>query len=142
MDQDFGHAERVGDQTCMLAPGAAEAIERIAGHVVAALHRDFLDGVRHVLDRDLDEAVGRLFGRAAVADLPRKRREGRAYGLGVERLVLARSENLWKEFRDQLPGHYVGVGERQRPPPAGALRAGTAPGRTRPRPDPRATDIP
>src|SRR5229473_2684845 len=103
MDQDLGHAERVGDQTCMLAPGAAEAIERIAGHVVAALHRDFLDGVRHVLDRDLDEPVGHLFGRATVADLARKRSERRAYGLSVERLVLVRSENLGKNSGISLP---------------------------------------
>src|SRR6266536_491639 len=38
MDQDFRHAERVGDQTGMLAAGAAEAVERVARHVVAALH--------------------------------------------------------------------------------------------------------
>ena len=64
MDQHLGHAERVGDQAGVLAAGAAEAVERIARHVVAALHRDLLDRVRHVLDRDPDEAVGDVLGRA------------------------------------------------------------------------------
>ncbi len=141
MDQDLGHAERVGDQTCMLAPGAAEAIERIARHVVAALHRDFLDGVRHVLDRDLDEPVGHLFGRAAVADLARQFDERRAHGLGVERLVLAGPEDLRKKFRDQLAGHDIGVGERQRPAAAVALRAGIGAGRIRPDPESRAVEM-
>eukprot|EP01035_Chromulina_nebulosa_P000828 gene827-1122_t len=36
----------------MLAAGAAETVEQIARNVIAALHGDFLDGVRHVLDRD------------------------------------------------------------------------------------------
>ena len=61
MDEHAGHAERVGDKAGVLAAGAAEAVERIARHVIAALHRDLLDRVRHVLDRDLDEAVGDLF---------------------------------------------------------------------------------
>ena len=50
----------------MLSTSAAEAIERIAGDVIAALHGNLLDRVRHVLDRDLDESVGDFFGLAAV----------------------------------------------------------------------------
>ena len=73
MDQHACHAERIGDQAGMLAAGAAEAVERIAGDVIAALHGDLLDRVRHVLDRDAEEAVGDFLGRAAVADLVRER---------------------------------------------------------------------
>ena len=62
MDQHLGHAERIGDQAGVLAAGAAEAIERIARHVVTALQGDFLDRVRHVLYRDPDETVGHVFG--------------------------------------------------------------------------------
>ena len=62
MDQHLGHAQRVGDQASVLAAGAAEAVERVARHVVAALQGDFLDRVRHVLDRDPDETVGDVFG--------------------------------------------------------------------------------
>ncbi len=80
MDQHLGHAQRVGNQTGVLAAGAAEAVERIARHVVPALHRDFLDRVRHVLHRDLDEAVGDVLGGAAVSRSPgqaRRRRHAR-----------------------------------------------------------------
>ncbi len=58
MDQHLGHAERVGDETGMLAAGAAETVERVARYVIAALNRNLLDRIGHVLDRDLDEAVG------------------------------------------------------------------------------------
>src|SRR5580692_2000646 len=97
MNEHAGHAERVGDQAGVLAAGAAEAIERIAGHVVAALDRDFLDRVRHVLDRDPDEAVGDLLAGAAVTDPFGERRKTLAYRVGVKRLLLSRSEYFWKE---------------------------------------------
>jgi hypothetical protein len=63
VDQHLGHAERVGDEAGVLAAGAAEAVQRIACDIIAALHRNLLDRVGHVLYRDLDEAVGDLFGR-------------------------------------------------------------------------------
>ena len=47
------HAERIGDEAGMLPAGAAEAVQRIARDVVAALDRDLLDRIGHVLDRDL-----------------------------------------------------------------------------------------
>ena len=51
----------------MLAAGAAEAAQRVLGDVVAALDRDVLDRVRHVRDRDLQEAVGDLLRRARLS---------------------------------------------------------------------------
>ena len=69
MQQHRLDAERIGDEAGMLAAGAAEGVQRIAGDVVAALDRDLLDRLGHVGDRDLDEAVRDLLGRAAVADL-------------------------------------------------------------------------
>src|SRR5207237_10529025 len=95
MDQHLGHAERVGDETRMLAAGAAEAVEPVARHVLAALHGNLLDRVRHVLDRDADEAVGDVLRYTAVADLGGQPRKRGAYGAGVERLVLLRGEPLW-----------------------------------------------
>ena len=89
MDQHRLDAERVGDEAGVLAAGAAEAVQRIFGDVVAALDRDLLDGVRHVLDGDVEEAVGDLLRRAAVADLCGELGEAGADGLGVERLVAA-----------------------------------------------------
>ncbi len=66
VDEDPFHRQRIGDQAGMLAGGAAEAAKRIGGDVVAALHRDLLDRVRHVADRDTDVALGDLFGGAIV----------------------------------------------------------------------------
>ncbi len=127
MDQHLGHAERVGDQAGVLAAGAAEAVQRIAGDVVAALHRDFLDRVRHVLDRDLDEAVGDLLWRFA-ADLLGQFGEGLFHRLGVERLVLVGAENLREEIGDELADQHVGVGDRERAAAAVAFRAGIGAG--------------
>ena len=45
MDQDFGHAERVGDQAGVLAAGAAETIERITGHVGSRNKRAYCVGL-------------------------------------------------------------------------------------------------
>ena len=98
MDQHRFHAERIGDQAGVLAAGAAEAVEQVFGHVVAALHRDLLDGVGHVLDGDGDEAFGDCLRRAAVADLAGKRFELSAHHIGVERLVLAGAEDRREEI--------------------------------------------
>ena len=74
MDEDARHAERVGDEAGVLAAGAAEAAQRVLGDVVAALHRDVLDRVGHVLDRDragsrrrLPRRVRAVAGRAATS---------------------------------------------------------------------------
>ena len=61
MDQHLRHAECVGDKAGVLAAGAAETVQCVARDIVAALNRNFLDRVRHVLDRDTNEAVGDVF---------------------------------------------------------------------------------
>ena len=114
MNEHARHAEAVCHQAGVLSAGAAEAVERVARHVIAALHGNLLDRVRHVLDRDLDEAVGDLL-RGLVADLLRQIVEVVPHSLGVERLVLGGSENLREEIRDQLANHHIGVRHRQRP---------------------------
>ena len=138
MDQHAGHAERVGNEASVLAASATETIERVARNVVTALHRDFLDRVRHVLDGDLDEAVGDLFGLAPVADLFRQRRERDADRLSVERLILTRPEYLGEEIGQKLPDHHIGVGDSQRPATPITLRAGIGAGRIRSDAKPRA----
>ena len=58
--------------------GAAEAAQRVLGDVVAALHRDLLDRVRHVLDGDRGEARGDCSGvraRRSSRELVGERRE-------------------------------------------------------------------
>ena len=112
MDQHCGHAERIGDRTGMLASRAAETVERVMGHVMAALHRDLLDGVGHVLDGDLQEAVSGLFRRGA--SLVGKSGELFADDFRVEPLVLAGAEDCREIFRAQFAGHHIGVGDGER----------------------------
>src|SRR5437762_3868072 len=122
MDQYRGHAERVGDEAGMLAAGPAEAVERIARNVVAALHRNLLDCVRHVLDGDLDEPVGDRFGRL-VADVLGKLSKSGAHRVSIERLILVGSENLREEIRDELSRHHVRIGDGKWPATAVAFRS-------------------
>ncbi len=68
MDQHGRDRERVGDVAGVLAAGAAERVQRVARHVVAAGDRDRLDRLRHLGDGDGEKAVGDRLGRAAVAD--------------------------------------------------------------------------
>jgi hypothetical protein len=126
MQQYSADAERIGDQAGMLTAGAAEGIHHVVGDVVAALHRDAQDRVRHVLDRDADEAVSDLRSLAAIADLGGEPGEALAHDLGVERLVLRRAEDLGEELRNELANHHIGVGdgERSAAPIAGWPRIG------------------
>ena len=123
VDQHLGHAECVGHEASVLAAGAAEAVQRIAGHVVAALHRDFLDRIGHVLDRDLDEAVGDLFRRFA-ADLLGQFGESLFYRVGIERLILIGAEDFREEIGDELADQHIGIGDGERSAAAVARRAG------------------
>ncbi len=90
-----GHAERVGHQARMLPARTAKAGERVLRHVMAALDRDLLDRVRHVLDRDLDESFRDRGGAAGVAGgggnlPPRAPRTFLTHDRVVERLVALR----------------------------------------------------
>ena len=138
MDEDPGHAERVGDQTGVLSAGAAEAAKRVLGHVVAALDRYLLDRARHVLDRDLEEAVGDLDGRTFIAgprlDLAGERGELLLHHFAVERLGPVGAEHPGEELGPDLAEAEIGVGHRQRPgaaiagrPRIGARRIGADP---------------
>ncbi len=126
MDIDPPHAERVGDETGVLAAGAAEAGERVLRHVIAALDRDLLDRVRHVLDGDLEEAGGDRRRAAAIAgrggDLGGERGEFRCDDVAVERLVAVRAEHAREEIRLQLAEHDVAVGDGKRAAAAIARR--------------------
>ena len=67
--------------------------------------------------------------------------KARAHRVGVERLVLRLAENLRKEIRDQLADHHVGVGDRERPAAAVALRAGIGAGAVGPDAEARAVEM-
>ena len=122
MDEHLAHAERVGHQAGVLAAGAAEAVQGVAGDVVAALHRDLLDRIGHVLHRDGEEALSHFLRGASVADLGGHGSEGDPDCLGVERLVLVGAEDLREKLGPQLAEHHVGVGDRQ--PAASAVADG------------------
>ena len=112
------HVEGIGDETSVLSAGAAEARERVAADVVAALHGDLADGVRHVVDRDPQEPQRQLGGTRGVAgggtDVLRQLLEAGGDARGVERQVALITEDPWKELRTQAPEHDVAVGQGER----------------------------
>src|SRR5215470_530269 len=57
--------------------------------------------------------------------------KGFAHRLVVERLLLRRPENPWKELRHELADHHIGVGDGERPAAAVALRTWIGAGRVR-----------
>ncbi len=138
-------AQGIGDEAGVLAAGAAEAVERVLGDVVAALHGDLLDRVRHVLDGDAQEALGDLFRSrflaGCAADFGRELLETRAYCLCVEGLVCVSPEDLREVSRLDFAEHHVAVGNRQRaaPPVARGPRIGA--GRLGPDPEARAVEL-
>ena len=87
VDEHPGHRQRIGDQAGVLPGGPAEAAQRIGGDVMAALHRDVLDRIGHVADRDLHEAFGNLLDRAVVGDLRLQRVQRRELSLAAQRRV-------------------------------------------------------
>ncbi len=87
MDEHARHRQRVGDEAGMLAGRAAEAAQRVAGDVVAALDGDLLDRVRHVAHRDLDEAFGDFLYRPVVLDFFGQFLKFAFYRFKIQRLV-------------------------------------------------------
>lgn len=126
MHEHGAHAERVGHFAGVLAAGPAEAVQRVALHVVTALDRYLLDGIRHVLDSDLEEAFGDFFRRRGLArrgrDAGGKGREFFAHNVGIERLVAGGAEQLREKRGHDLADHDVGVGDREWP--AAAIASG------------------
>ena len=76
VQKDRGHPQGIGDVASVLPTRAAEATQRVLGDVVAALERDLLDGVSHVLNGDPAKTLGHLL-RAAhiVGDLADRLRQ-------------------------------------------------------------------
>jgi hypothetical protein len=144
MDEDARHAERVGDAAGVLAPGAAEALQRVAGDVIAARDRDLADGAGHRADGDVDEAFGELLGRARGAggglDLGRHRREALAHDRRVERLVAGRTEDARKLVGLDLAEQDVGVGDGERPAAPVRGRPGVGAGALGSDPEPGAVE--
>ena len=67
MNDDALDTERLRDLRRMLTAGAAEAAKGEARDVVATLHRDLLDRVRHALDGHAQEPRGNLLESRRIA---------------------------------------------------------------------------
>ena len=145
MDQHRRHAQRVGHGAGVLAARAAEHVQDVLGHVVAALHRNLLDRVGHVGHGDLDEADRDLLGPAAVAggpgDLAGERLELHGGGLGVQRLVATGAENAREMGGLDAAEQDVGVGQRERAAVAVAGGPGVGPRGVRADPVPAAVEV-
>src|SRR6202022_3683036 len=114
------------------APPPPKAVEHVGSDVIAALYRDFFDGIGHVLDCDLDKAVSDGLGRTAVPDLMRELAESGLNRRAAQGLFLPRTKNLREEIRNELAHHQVCVSERERPSAAITFGAWIGPGTVRP----------
>ncbi len=119
VDEDALHAERIGDQAGMLSACAAEANQGEGARVEPLAHRDLLDRVRHVVDRDGDEPLGEFLGplgdAGGLAHLLGEPRE-----VGFHRLAIEQQVALRPEDRREMPGldlaeQEIGIGDGERP---------------------------
>src|SRR5262249_1978914 len=91
--------------------------------------RDVLDRVRHVADRDADEALGDLLQALVLAGLLLQLRKSLSHDGSVEREIAAFAEYLGEILRLDLAEHDVRVGHGRRPAAAVARRPGIGAGR-------------
>ena len=63
MNQNLRHAQCIGHRTRMLPSCASKALQGIARDIVATSNRNFLYGMRHLLNSDMHKAFGNFFGR-------------------------------------------------------------------------------
>ena len=78
MQKYLGHAQGIGNQASVLATGSAKAAEHVLGDVVAALDRDFFNGVGHLFHRNGQKPGGHLLRAAKISSGPvHFRRQGR-----------------------------------------------------------------
>ena len=116
-------------QAGVLAAGAAEALQRVAGDVVAARDRDLLDRVGHAADGDVEEAVGDRLRAIALPvarrDLGGERGEARARRRRASSgSSPSRPEHARKERRLDLAEQHVGSRS-----PSAARRGDSTPAR-------------
>ena len=132
VDQHGFHGQRLGHAADDLTGRAAKSGQRIVRGLHALRQRDVLDRLRHILHGDGEEALGGRF-RPVCFHLRGKARQRLAGGLGVERLVLVRAEDVGEEARLDPAQRRVGVGDGRRAAAAigggagvraGAFRAG------------------
>ena len=114
MDKDAFHPKRIGHETSMLPACPTKAVHRVFGHVIAALHTDFLDRIGHVFNGNPQETFGNVFNGHAATDFTRHIVKFRTHGIHIQRLVGVRAKNRWKQIRVQFAQQHVAIGHRQR----------------------------
>ena len=121
MHQHPRHAQGIGHEAGMLTARAAKALQGVTRHVVAARDRNFLDGIGHLLHRNLYEAFGhgfRLQPRAGVGgglDGVDQLGKLRLHDLGIERFIAARAKHFREMLGLNFAHHHIGIGHGQRP---------------------------
>ena len=139
MQKDGLHAQRVRDQTGVLAGGPTKAVQGIFRHIVAALDGDFLDGIRHIFYGDAQKAGGYSLRRLDRI----VRSAGNFCGQGhklvsndvhVQSLIRVRAKHRGKEGCLQLAQHDVAVGHGEWAAALIARRPGVCTGRVRANP--------
>ncbi len=118
MDEHPGHAERIGHLAGVLAARAAEALQSVVAHIVAAHDRNALHGVGHAAHRYLQRAARNLFGTDGITrgkrHALRQLAEAPCDDAGIQGFIGRRSEYARKEIRLDTAQQDVGVGDGQR----------------------------
>ena len=63
MDKHALNAQRICDQTRMLTARTPETVQRIPGHIIAALNANFFDRVGHIFNCNAQETFRKLLDR-------------------------------------------------------------------------------
>ena len=120
-----GHAKRVGDQTCVLATRAAEAIQRIARDVITRAALEIFLIAFAMFSTAILMKPSATSSAFAIADLLRQVGKGIAHGMRIERKIPRNGPKIFgKKSGNELADHHVGVGDGQRPIAPVAFRAG------------------
>ena len=120
-------AQGVRDLAADLASRPAERRQGVIARIEAAFGGDAAHGLGHLLDRDGDEALGGGF-RCRQAHGVGQRRQSRAGGGGIERLIAVRAEGGGEIGRIDAAQHEIGVGHRGRAAPSVAGGTGIGAG--------------
>ena len=120
VDEHTTHTQGVGNQAGMLPTRAAEALQGIAGHIMAALDADFLDRIGHVVHGDAQEAGSHVFraarrGAGFAGDLCGECFEPGADGNEVELFIAIRAKDRREMIWVQLAQHDIAVCHGKRP---------------------------
>ena len=107
MHQDARHAQRICHQTRVLSTSTAKALQGVARHVIATGHRDFFDGIGHLLHCNVYKTFSNsfnwslhVFGECIELLL---------HHLSVKRLISLWAKYMWKVMGLDFSQQYIRV---------------------------------